>query len=65
MTDEQRPHLISLADTDAPDLTPAHVPVWRRAWCVLTGGHRPSRVIGLRYGAVVECGRCGWREARW
>lgn len=55
--------LISLAEDDGP--APAYVPRWRRAWCVLTGGHRTSSVQGMRYGALVTCGRCGWRRARW
>lgn len=62
---EQRPRLISLSDVDGPETLPARVPLWRRVWCVLTGGHQTSRVVGLRYGALVTCGRCGWRRARW
>lgn len=65
MADEQRPRLISLTEVDGSDAAPLRVPLWRRVLCVLTGGHRVNRVIGLRYGVIVECGRCGWREARW
>lgn len=51
--------------TDREETMPARVPLWRRVWCVLTGGHRVNRVVGLRYGSLVTCGRCGWTEARW
>lgn len=44
---------------------PEYVPRLRRAWCIVTGGHRTSRVQGLRFGALVTCGRCGWRRATW
>lgn len=65
MAGDQLPRLISLGEFGGSDTTPDRVPLWRRVLCILTGGHRINRVTGLRYGAIVACGRCGWREARW